>query len=243
MKLSITALGLFLALTSALLAVSPSPITTVRAIHALNRAEVEQAPPVVFEATVVYSRGYENLLFVQDGEDAIFVRPPTSTQWAVGDRVQVRGRLRESFRPLVVGESVILLHHGPPPVSTQANFDKLIRAQHDCQLVTVHGFIRAADLVVSPTAPVRSSRLQLLADGGHFEANLDTEDANGLKDLLDAEVEITGAAAGKFDDKMQQTGIVLYVSSLSEVKVLRRAGANPWSLPITPWTGSWLSIT
>src|SRR5208337_385295 len=70
--------------------------------------------------------------------------------------------------------------------------------------------------------------------GGHFEANLDSDDADALKNLLDTEVEITGVAAGKFDDKMQQTGIVLYVSSLADIKILKRASSNPWSLPITP---------
>ncbi len=47
-------------------------------------------------------------------------------------------------------------------------------------------------------------------------------------------VEITGVAAGKFDDKMQQTGVILYVTSLANIKVLKRAGASPWSLPVTP---------
>jgi diguanylate cyclase (GGDEF)-like protein len=88
--------------------------------------------------------------------------------------------------------------------------------------------------VVSPAASVRSARLQLVTEGGHFEANLDTDDTYALKDLLDAEVEITGAAAGKFDDKMQQTGVVLYVSSLTDIKILKRASASPWYLPITP---------
>jgi len=33
---------------------------------------------------------------------------------------------------------------------------------------------------------------------------------------------------------MQQTGVVLYVSSLENIKVLKRASASPWSLPVTP---------
>ena len=38
-----------------------------------------------------------------------------------------------------------------------------------------------------------------------------------LKDLLDAEVEVTGAVAGKFDSKMQLAGILLEVPSASDV--------------------------
>jgi len=234
MKLSITVLATVFGWAAAALAASPNALTTLHAIHALNNADVKQAQPVAFEATVSYSRGYENLLFVQDGEDAIFVRPPGGIQLTPGDRVLVRGKMQASFRPLVIGQSVALLHHGAPARSTPATFDELIRAEHDCLLVTIHAIVRASDLVVSPAAPVRSARLQLITEGGHFEANLDTDDTSALKDLLDTEVEITGAAAGKFDDKMQQTGIVLYVSSMTDIKALKRANASPWLLPVTP---------
>jgi diguanylate cyclase (GGDEF)-like protein len=71
-------------------------------------------------------------------------------------------------------------------------------------------------------------------DGGHMEADVDSGDASALESLLDAEVEITGVAAGKFDDKMQKTGTVLYAYSLADVSVIKRAGAAPWSLPVTP---------
>jgi diguanylate cyclase (GGDEF)-like protein len=110
----------------------------------------------------------------------------------------------------------------------------LIRGINDSRLVSLHAVVRAADIVLSGANPVRSARLQLLSESGHFEANVDCDDESALKDLLDSEVDITGVAAGKFDNKMQQTGVVLYVSSLADIKVLNRAGASPWSLPATP---------
>jgi diguanylate cyclase (GGDEF)-like protein len=234
MKKFIPAFVFLLGWTSVAWAAAPATLTTLQAIHALTNVEAKQAIPVAFEATVGYSRGYENLLFVQDGDYAIFVRPPTTATLTPGDRILVRGTTQASFRPLVVGNSVTLLHHGSPLRPIPTTFEELIRAQHDCMLVTVHAAVHAADLVTSLSVPVRSARLQLLAEGGHFEANLDNDDANTLKSLLDADVEITGVVAGKFDNKMQQTGIVLYVSSLADIKVLHRAGSSPWSLPVTP---------
>ena len=234
MKLFTRAFLIIVGCAAATLAATPNALTTLQAIHALTNSEVNQAQPVAFEATVSYSRGYENLLFVQDGEDAIFVRPPDSTQFAPGDRILVRGKMQASFRPLVIARSVTLLHHGTPVSSTPATFDELIRGRLDCKLVTVHAVIRASDLVVSPVGPMRSARFQLLTEGGHFEANVDTDDTHALKGLLDAEVEITGAAAGKFDDKMQQTGVVLYVSSMADLTILKLANSGPWLLPITP---------
>jgi diguanylate cyclase (GGDEF)-like protein len=202
-------------------------------IHALTNAEAGKAIPVTFEATVVYSRGYDALLFVQDGGAAIFVRPPTAITMAPGDRVLIHGTTQASFRPLVVGTSVALLHHGPRPKPVPTTFEELIRAQHDSMLVTMRAVVRDADLMTSASAPVRSTSLQLLAESGHFEANLNSDDASILNGLLDDEIEITGVAAGKFDNKMQQTGVVLYVTSLNDIKVLKRTGSSPWSLPVT----------
>jgi diguanylate cyclase (GGDEF)-like protein len=199
----------------------------------LTNATASREIPVAFEATVGYDRPYENLLFVQDGHAAIFVRPPTGTNLVAGDRVLVRGTTRESFHPIVIADSVTLLHHSALPKPIPATFDQLIRAQRDCLLVTVRGFVRAADLIVSASAPVRSTQLQLLTEAGPIEAYVDSDDEGAVKDLLDAEVDVTGVAAGKFDDKMQQTGVVLYVSALDRIHVLHRVGASPWSLPVT----------
>ncbi len=219
---------------SAAWAAAPTTLTSLRAVHALSNDEASHAIPVAFEATVVYSRGYERLLFVQDGDAALFVNPPTAAPLLPGDRVIIKGKTQQSFRPLVVASSVTLLHHGALPKPVPAIFNGLIRAQYDCRLVAVQATVRAADLVVSALAPEPSARLQLVMDNGHIEADVDSDDERSLKDMLDAEVLITGVAAGKFDDKMQQTGIVLYASTLADIKVLKRAYTRFGALPITP---------
>jgi hypothetical protein len=66
--------------------------------------------------------------------------------------------------------------------------------------VRVHGVIRAADLLTSPIIP--GGRLQLLMEGGYIDIEVDSHDKDALKNLLDADVEITGAAGRKFDGKM-----------------------------------------
>ena len=219
---------------SAAFASQQGTLTTLRAVHALSNTEADHAIPIAFEATVVYSRGYESLLFVQDGDEALFVKPATKATLVPGDRIFIKGETQGSFRPLVVASAITLLHHGTIPKPMPATFDELIRGQYDSRLVSVHATVRAVDLVVSPASPVRSARLQLVMDGGPIEANIDSDDDRRLKDLLDDDVEITGVAAGKFDDKMQQTGVVLYVSNLTGVKVLTRVHTSFGSLPITP---------
>ena len=133
-----------------------------------------------------------------------------------------------------MADSVVLLRHGALPKPVRATFNELIRAEHDCQLVTVRARVRTADLVTNRLQPLQSIGLQLIMDGGPVDAYVDSNNENALKGLLDAEVEITGVVAGKFDDKMEITGVVLNVSSLTHVKVIKRAAASPWSLKVTP---------
>jgi diguanylate cyclase (GGDEF)-like protein len=213
---------------------TPATLTSLRAIHALTNAEASQSIPVAFEGTVTYFRGYEHLLFVQDGDLAIFVFFTMDAKLAPGDRVLVKGTTRESFRPIIVSNDVAMLHHGALPKPLPVTFSDLILGQRDCVLVTIRGMIRAADLVASSTASVRSTTLQLLTDGGYVEAIVDGDDQDAANGMLDDEVEVTGTAGGEFDDKMQMTGIVLHVPTPAHIRILNRANTDSWALPVTP---------
>jgi diguanylate cyclase (GGDEF)-like protein len=232
MRVSVIALAIILGGASVAWAAEPGALTTLHAIHALTNAQANQALPVAFEATVTYFPGYEKLLFVQDGDVAVFVLATTDAKLVPGDRVLIKGTIQSSFRPIVVSNSVTLLRHGAVPEPVPATFDELIRAQYDCMLVTVRAVIRTADLRVNSN--VRVTYLQMLTDGGYIDATVDSDDVSALRDLLDAEVEVTGVAGGLFDGKMQQTGINLHISTLADVKILKRAAANPRSVPVTP---------
>jgi diguanylate cyclase (GGDEF)-like protein len=230
----IPAVALILGLASAAHASAPAPVTTLRAIHAMTNAEASKGIPVAFEATVTYYRGYENTLFVQDGDAAIYVFAPTDLHLTPGDRILVRGKTQKSFNPIVIGSSFTLLRHGALPTPQRATFDEMIRTETDCKLVTVHAVVHAADILLSAMAPVHFLRLQLLMDGGYFDVNVDDEDAGAPESLLDAEVELTGVASEQFDSKMHEVGVLMHVQSLSDIKIIQRANSSPWTLPVTP---------
>jgi len=212
----------------------PETLTSIRAVHALSNAEVTQPQTAEFEATVTHFRGYEKTLFVQDGDAAIFVLATTNLKLLPGDRVRIRGKTRGSFHPIVVSDEVTFLRHGSVPEARSAEFPELIRGERDCQRVAVHGVIHAADLVTSPVSQQRNTTLQLLIDGGYVEVTLDNDNADVLNGLLDAEVDVTGVAGGLFDNKMQQTGVLIHATNLADIKIVKRAGMDPWSAPATP---------
>jgi diguanylate cyclase (GGDEF)-like protein len=220
---------------SAAAAAPPAPLTTLRAISKLTNAQASQHLPVAFEATVTYfARNIKNLN-VQDDGIGIYIKITKDFDLTPGDRVLVQGKTEPSFLPYVISDNVTVLRHGTLPDPVQAGFDDLVRKEDNCRLVKIHGVVHAADLVYSAIVP--SAKLQLLVDGGYVDLEIESHDESALKNLLDAEVEVTGSAGRRFDGKMQQTGAKLKVSSLADIKVLKRASASPWSLPITPLSG------
>ena len=234
MKRLIPAVAIILGCATAALAGTPGTLTSLRAIHSLTLDQASLALPVDFEATVTYFRGYSHFLTVQDGDIAIFIRVTTDARLVPGDRIRVRGTTKAGFRPDVVSSDVTFLHHGETPKPVPATYEEMVRVKRDCVLVTVHGVVHSADLAMLTNSNVPSARVLMVMDGGSIEVHVDTGDENAIKDLLDAEVEATGIVEGKFDGKWQMTGLGLDVSSLDNVKILHRASASPWSLPVTP---------
>jgi diguanylate cyclase (GGDEF)-like protein len=213
-------------------ATAPAAITTLAEIHLLSRAEAAKGLPVAFEGTVTYYNRSDIDLFVQDGGQAIYVQTTMGADFALGDRVLVRGHTRDSFRTDILSDSVTVLHHGAPPNPVPADFDRMIAAQLDCMRVTVRAVVRSADMVVD--AGRYNLYMHLLMDGGYIDATVVASNASMLKELLDSEVEITGVVSGKFDSKNQLTGILLQAPTLADVKILKHANLDPEALPVTP---------
>jgi diguanylate cyclase (GGDEF)-like protein len=239
MKRLSTAFAIIFGWAAASWAAEPATLTTLRAIHALSNAQAGKGLPVGFQATVTYTFPIESILFVQDGDLGIFVLDGKDKELVPGDRVLVRGTTQASFHPIVISKSVTVLGHGDLPKPVPTTFDGLIQGQHDCVLITVHAMVRNSNLRVNET--IHETYLEMVADGGYIDATVVSvgsasvsDNASATRGLLDAEVEVTGIAGGKFDAKMQQTGILLHVPTLAGVKILKRASANLRSIPVTP---------
>lgn len=211
---------------------TPPTLTTLAAIHKLSNAEASMAVPVAFEATVIYFRGYERTLFVQDGDAAIYVQATTKLELEPGDRILIRGFTRDSFRPIIMSDDLTFLRHGALPKPVPAEFSPLLQAKLDCRFVTVRGEVISA--VPAVTSGHQVTQLELALHGGTVGATVDKGEVARLSDLLDAEVAVSGAEAGRFDGKMQQTGVLIHVSSMEDVHVLSKPSVDAWSIPLTP---------
>ena len=213
---------------------APRRASTLDAINTLSYAEASRHMPVTVTATVTYFRSYEDLLFVQDGDVAIYVNAPANLSLVPGDRVLIRGTTHESFRSYIQASEIQLLHHGTPPAPVAAMFEQMIRGEIDCRRVRVRARIRSAEIVPSSMYFVPDIALRILVGGQQAVAEVDGSDAKALKALVDADAEITGVVSGYFDNKMQQTGVLFHIQSLGDVRILRQSESDPWLLPLTP---------
>ena len=232
MKRLITAFAIVVGYALAACAETPAVLTSLHAIHSLSHAQAAQKPPVAFQATVTYRRAGETTMFVQEDGEGIYVWADAKFNVAPGDRVSINGRAEDSFRPIVISNSVTLLYHGNPPPPTPATFDDLIHAKRDSVFVKIQAVIHSADLGLS--ADHNDVHMILRADGGDIDTYVNTEDSSILMGQLDSEVEVTGVASAHFDGKMQQTGVGLSVPSEANVKIVHRAPQSVWLLPATP---------
>lgn len=197
----------------------------------MKQAEVQEGIPVAFQATVTYYNRSDVDLFVEEGDDAIYVETHPNEDLRPGDRVLVRGKTRKSFSIDIIGASITVLHHGAIPAPVNTDFEHLIRAQMDCRWVSIRARVRSADVMNFGRG--HGIYLRLSTEGGIIDATVLGTDAR-LDKLLDAEVRVTGVVSGKFDSKMQLVGILLEVPTLDDVQVITQAPQTVDSLSITP---------
>lgn len=228
----IAGIVLFWGILRAFGSAQPEPLSSLAAIHALTNEQASLGLPVAFQATVTYYRKGDMDLFVQEADTAIYVEVSTTTNVSAGDRVLVVGHTQASFRPEIKADYVTVVGHGTLPTPVPATFKQLIHAQLDCRRVTVHALVRGMNFIT--TGGLRYLYLNLLMDGGYVDVQVAEAGTKNLGNLLDAEVEVTGAVAGKFDSKMQLAGILLEVANSSDIRVVRLARSSPASLPLTP---------
>jgi len=225
---------------SAAWAAQSAVLTSLQAIHLLTHEDASRALPVAFEATITYvfpnyQHTSERALTVQDGDEAMYIQTSTNKELIPGDRVLVKGTTVEGTVPTVhIGEFTVL-RHGALPEPIQVTYSQLMHSQHDSMLVTMRGVVRAAE--PETDSHMLSTTLAINTSEGLIFAVVDSNDLAFFKGLLDAEVEVTGTAGGDTDGKLQRTGVILRASSVAGVRVLKRASADPWSLPVTDMGG------
>jgi len=209
-----------------------TPVTTAKQVHDMPPAEAEKSLPVHLIATVTYYEPGYNLLFVSDASGSVFVWVTRPYPLHIGDLIEIDGVTERSLRTRIAGGADIhVLSTGHSIAVQPASFSQLIADEKDCQYVSIRGTVRSASLEVHDADNV--AQLQVLVPGGIIQIYIqDTRDLNLLA-LIDAEVEIAGAAGAEFNARFQAMRPKLFVTSAANLKILRQPTIKPLELPIT----------
>ncbi len=209
-----------------------TPITNAKQVHNLPPAEAARALAVHLVATVTYYEPGYNLLFVSDTSGSVFVWVTHAYPLHVGDLIDIRGVTARSLRTMVAGGADIhvLTSHRSIAVKP-SSYSELIAGERDCQYVSVRGTVRSASLEVHNADTV--AQLQVLVPGGIVQIYLQDPKGLDLNGLIDADIEVAGAAAAEFNARYQAMRPKLFVSSAANLKILRRPTINPLKLPTT----------
>jgi diguanylate cyclase (GGDEF)-like protein len=224
--------ALLLAILCITTSAASEPIRTLREFRQLTNADAAKSLPVSIPATVTYFRQYEKTLFVQDGNFATYVSATTPLNLAPGDRILIKGHAEPSFKPIVVSNEIKRIGRADLPTPIAASYRDLLREDLDGRYVTVRGVLSSA--IITLTSGRHVTAMELRMNGGDAGITLDSDDPSHLDDLFDDEVEVTGVVSGRFDGKMQKTGVLMHCSTFDTVRVLRKTPTTQWSIPVTP---------
>ncbi|HTF67302.1 MAG TPA: PAS domain S-box protein, partial [Edaphobacter sp.] len=213
----------------------PPSLTLVRTVRALTPDEAREARPVRLRGVVTVLSGWKSSFFFQDGSSGISVdRTNDSPELQSGEEVEIRGVSGAGkFAPIVIAESVRVLGQGKLPFARLFKPAELGRGEQDSQWLSIRGIVRSAEIksswsrfVLFLNIDIGGGRLVTTRVHDYSRARLDR--------LVGATVRVRGVCGTIFNEKRQFVELRLFVASLDDVEIEKRAPAKPFDQPSLP---------
>ena len=206
-----------------------SVLTTALAVHRLPLAAAQRGYAARLRAVVTFSDSANELLFVQDPTDGIFIErsPKDKTPLAAGDEVEVNGVSTANFAPDIGLARVRVLGHPGLPAPVEGRFGSSYWGREDCRWVEFEG-------VVERVEQGRGDTLMSLAWGKNtYKAHVLAPLAS-LAHLVDSDVTLRGVCGALFNNNHQLLGIQMFLPGADCIRVLRPGHPDPFSQPPIP---------
>lgn len=205
------------------------PLTNAAQVRALPAALAEQRLPVRLHATVT---GFNpSAAFIQDETGGTFLNFRTVPHgFTIGDVVDVEGVTYPGrFFPGVQSPRVRVIGHGELPPVVPVTFDDLLSARRHYERVAVTGIVRS---VTAASAPKRLI-LQVAMGTRKLDVRIAAADLTNAPPLVDAEVRVSGLAAGYINNRRQMLAPQLRVSTVADIEMLKPPPDDGFSVPLT----------
>jgi len=209
------------------------PLTSLAAVRHLSAAEAAKALPVDVTGVVTYSNSAEGDLFIQQGNDWIYVQPDTRREIAAGSRVVVKGRTGASYSTQILATSIAVTGQSPLPQPAFLSYQEAVKRENDCRYVTMQGIVRAASYQTTTGSSLYLLRME------DSDKMIDVVVRNypdfSPSRLLDATVRVTGALGGTYDITNDRIlGLRMNVSSSNAIQVVHAADARTAAQELIP---------
>ena len=216
-------------------------LTTIRQILELSRPEAVKGFPVRIRAVVTYyGHGLPDEHGGQPAPD-LFLHDTTGGLWVhleegdpvlqVGELIEIAGTSEQpDFAPQIGHTHWRALGSGPLPKAPRVTFSEMISSREDGQWVEAEGIVRSAKV----DAKSNLLLLSIAVSDGLITAQIPDHRDFDAQRLIDSKVIIRGNCGAVFSLTNQLIGIALYVPSLSNIRVVDPATADPWAVALQP---------
>lgn len=199
-------------------------LTNAAAVHALTPEAASERLPVRLEGVVTHyhpQRG-DGLSF-QDSTDGVYVNlQGAKPEVAVGDRVVIEGETGSGdYAPVVLLRRLQNLGRGELPEPEKVTAAALATGRYDSRRVEVRGIVRSAVPAQRTKSSPAHLAMELRSDGNDLLVRV-TEYGPASTNLVDAEVVVSGIAAGVFSWQRQL---------LAPIVVAATDAAQGWDCP------------
>ena len=225
--------GAWLLLTHVVRADEPT-LTSIPEVRSLSRAEALRGRGVRLEGCITYVDPVWNFMFLQNGEDAIFIHGVTNLLYEQGHYVSVSGRTSFEYFPFVESTEVrVLAEAEESPGLPKATEASRCGPATDCKLVRCR--------VEIESALVRESRCVLAATAGGqrlFCTIAGTIDPEEMISYVGATVNVTGAQGllidvpsfykpGSFSEEPKVLGPQILMQGIGRLEIVAAEKQDP----------------
>jgi PAS domain S-box-containing protein len=218
-------------------------LTTSRAVHSMTNGEAARGYPVhLREACVLYYNPDIGNLFINDSSGSVYVdmRGRQRPSLRAGDLLEITGVSGAGgFAPIVRQPAIRLTGHKLLPPAPRVSLDYLLTGMADTVWVEVQGIVRSiveSDHLTAYADQGASGKGNILVTIATGAGRLDviTVESGGIdhRNLVDSDVVVRGVCGPRFNKNRQLIGVHLFTPSLTEMRVVTRGPADPFSLPI-----------
>ena len=206
-------------------------LTTAEAVHRLAPSEAKRRYPVHLRAVCVVCYPGWGGFFANDGTTGVFVFTKDQVLLTAathsGSLLEIDGVTGTGEFAPVIDQAVFRnLGEEALPPARHVSLDRLSTGTEDGQWIAIEGTVRAVEN--------RSDMLTLAVASGQnrVEVQLPRGEEEACRRLIDAGVQVQGAAGPLFNRRRQLVGARLYTPGLEQIRILQPAPADPFSLPI-----------